>query len=60
MRKYAVGFWYEQGGRVIVEANNRAQATRKVFKQLDEEGLEGMKYESLHRDYNTTGVEVVK
>ena len=60
MRKYAVGFWYEQGGRVVVEANNRAQATRKVFKQLEYDGLEGMKYESLHRDYNTTGVEVVK
>jgi len=58
MKTYYVSFYYTEYGKVTVKANSSKQAEEKVYKELEENGLENLDYDSKDRDYDTTDVDV--
>ena len=57
MKKYKVSFWYTEHGRTIVEAKSPKEAEKKIYKQLENDGLT-FNYDCKDREYGTVDVEV--
>ena len=53
-KKFAVDFNYEEFGVVIVEAENKEEAKKMVHKELDDAGVDNMKFEVTGRDFNAS------
>jgi len=64
MKKYKVTLYYSESGYSIVEANSKEEAEKFIYKELETNGLEGIKkmynFDIYNRDYDTTGSEELK
>lgn len=63
MKKYKVGFYYEEVGYLFVTAKSKQEAKNKASEQLGEKGLDDLKflqdYEVNDRNYGTNEVEAI-
>jgi len=61
MPEFKVGYTYEIGGYVVLEANSEQEAHEIVQNKLDEgiESLESMDNDVVHRDFSVTEVNEV-
>ncbi len=56
-REFEVDFYYDVGGSVVVKAKNEKAATDKIYKILNDSGVEGIKkFDTNYRQYDTNGV----
>ncbi len=53
-KKFRVGFYYQESGTVIVEADSKEEAEAIVEKKMEEDGNEFV-FDCCDRDYGTTG-----
>ena len=54
MKKYRVGFYYEENGYTEVEAKSKEHAEAKVREMLSEDGTEDMEVDMVARDFGIT------
>ena len=54
MKKYRVGFYYEENGYTEVEAESQKEAEEKVRKVLEYSGTDDMKVDMVGREYGIT------
>jgi hypothetical protein len=50
MPKYKVGVWEEQGGYLIIEAKTKAEASKKAYSYLEDNGI-GEEVDTTHRNF---------
>lgn len=60
MKKFRIGFFYEESGHTVINAKNKAEAEKKVMKHLTDKGLEGLSWSVVNREYNVVSVEEIK
>jgi hypothetical protein len=50
---FEVGFYYTEYGKAYIHAKNKEEAQKKLFTELEENGLEYTDYKLMDRDYGT-------
>lgn len=56
MPKFTIGFHYDLNGYMEVDADNATEAEKKVFKILEQEGIEDVDViDIIGREYGVTG-----
>ncbi len=59
IKTYWVSFFYTESGKAPIKACSMRQAEKKVYTELENNGLEKLDYDCEDRDYEITDVEVV-
>lgn len=60
MKKFRVGFYYEEQGFIEIEAGTEEEAEQKVYKILEEDGIEGMDIDCIGREYNVVSSKEIR
>lgn len=60
MKTYKTLFWYTIYGSSLVEAESKKEAEKKLYKMLDEEGIEFLSFDCHDRDFNTQEAEEIE
>ena len=60
MKKFRVGIYYTEIGHVIIEADDEHDAVSKVYKHLEDNGLDELKVDCNGREYDTTDVKEIE
>ena len=47
-------FFYEESGKTYIEADSKEEAEQKLYKILDEEGIEDIGYKLTNREFGVT------
>ena len=55
MKKFKVGFSYEESGQCVVEAETIEEAEHILVSRLAAEGVADLKFDCMNRDYGTHG-----
>jgi len=56
MQEFEVCFHYQENGKTIVRANTAHEAELKIYKHLENEGLDNLQYRTNDREYGVTCV----
>ncbi len=51
IKRFKVGFSYEESGSCMVDAQNKQEAIAIMTERLAQDGVDGLNYETLGRDY---------
>ena len=58
MKTYRVGFWYTESGVTSVQANSAKEAEQRLYKELEDNGIDVIEYSIKDREYGTASAEL--